>query len=160
MSKLYFEWRLNNSLSLFICVESRKWKCEAPENSLNCLLYFHLEQCPETYCIAVHLHFMLRTPRGQGLLRFAWYYISITQRLAVDSGGGRRGPTVPSLCHLLLSAQAVCPDPILSIKWTLARFSGASFSICTQWAHSPIQCVSLCVFCLNTVLPTPYCQHG
>lgn len=47
--------------------------------------------------------------------------------------------------HLLLSAQAVCPDPILSIKWILAKFSEAPFSIRTQGAHSPIQCVSLCV---------------
>lgn len=65
MSKLYSEWRLNDSLSLFICVESWKWKYEAPENSLNCFLYFHLKRRTETYCIAVHLYFYtLWTPRG------------------------------------------------------------------------------------------------
>lgn len=86
----------------------------------------------------------------------------LTQRLAMDAGGGQGRAHSPFLLHshLLLPAQAMCPDPILSIKWTSARFSEAPFSFGTQGARSPIQCVSLCVFCLNTVLPTPYCQHG
>lgn len=85
----------------------------------------------------------------------------LTWRLAMDADGSRGGTTGPSLCchsHLLLLAQAVSPDAILSIKWTLAGFSEAPFSFVTRGAHSPIQCVSSCVFCLNTILPSPFRQ--
>lgn len=60
--------------------------------------------------------------------------------------------------HLLLSALTLCPDPMLSIKWMLVRFSEAPFSICTQGAHSPIQCVSLFfwfVFFCSLILSSP-----
>jgi len=52
----------------------------------------------------------------------------------MDVGGSRGRATAPSLhCHspLLLLAQAVSSDAILSIKWTLARFSAATIQFDT-----------------------------
>lgn len=83
-------------------------------------------------------------------------------RLPMDAGGSRGGTTASSLSshsHLPLLTQAVPPDAVLSVKRRLATLSEAPFSFDTQGAHTPVRCVSSCVFCLNTIVPTPFHQR-